>query len=313
MLMMPIDTGNKAIKTEHFEFHSGISVLEDVPGEGEEAVKYQGRYYRLSPERNVYLPDKSVDERYYILTLFAIAKELRELKPPRLFLPGEVLKIDLVVGLPPLYYRGQYKKFREYFYRGGEAVEFEYMGMSYRISFSGVYVHMQTYAAYLYVARDLNLFKKKVLLLDIGGFTLDYMLLEKGMISWDYTDSTDRGVISMYQRINKGIREKYDLDLKENDMDAIILGEASMYDQGIEDRVTELAESHVADALGMLRECGIDLRLSVTVFVGGGSILLSRIIDKVWGRYRGEYYVINDSKVNVLGYKKKYLYDKGSC
>lgn len=312
MLMMPIDTGNKAIKTEHFEFHSGISVLEDIPGEGEEAVKYQGRYYRLSSERNVYLPDKSIDERYYILTLFAVAKELRELKPPRLFLPGEILEIDLVVGLSPLYYRGQYKKFREYFYRGGEVVEFEYMGMTYRISFSQVYVHMQTYAAYLYVARELNLFKKKVLLLDIGGFTLDYMLLEKGMIAWKYTDSTDRGVISMYQRINKGIREKYDLDLKENDMDAIILGEASMYDQGIEDRVTELAEDHMSDALGMLRECGIDLRLSVTVFVGGGSILLSKIIEKVWGRYRGEYYVINDSKVNVLGYKKKYLYDKGS-
>lgn len=159
----------------------GISRL--PPGEGEEAVNYQGRYYRLSSERNVYLPDKSVDERYYILTLFAVAKELRELKPPRLFLPGEILEIDLVVGLPPLYYRGQYKKFREYFYRGGEVVEFEYMGMTYRISFSQVYVHMQTYAAYLYVARELNLFKKKVLLLDIGGFTLDYMLLEKGMIA----------------------------------------------------------------------------------------------------------------------------------
>ena len=172
MLMMPIDTGNKAIKTEHFEFHSGISVLEDIPGEGEEAVKYQSRYYRLSSERNVYLPDKSVDERYYILTLFAVAKELRELKPPRLFLPGKILEIDLLVGLPPLYYRGQYKKFREYFYRGGEVVEFEYMGMTYRISFSQVYVHMQTYAAYLYVARELNLFKKKVLLLDIGGFTI---------------------------------------------------------------------------------------------------------------------------------------------
>ena len=310
MLMMPIDTGNKAIKTEHFEFHSGISVLEDIPGEGEEAVKFKGRYYRLSPERNVYLPDKSVDERYYILTLFAIAKELRELKPPRLFLPGEVLKMDLVVGLPPLYYRGQYKGFREYFYRGGEPVDFEYMGMSYRIAFSDVFVHMQTYAAYLYVARDLNLFQKKVLLLDIGGFTLDYMLLEKGLISWEYTDSTNRGVISMYQRINKGIREKYDLDLKENDMDAIILGKTSMYDRGIEDRVIELAKEHMSDALGVLRECGIDLRLVVTVFVGGGSILLSNLIDKIWERYQGEYYIISDSKVNVLGYKKKYLYDK---
>ena len=83
-----------------------------------------------------------------------------------------------------------------------------------------------------------------------------------------------------------------------------------MYDRGIEDRVIELAKEHMSDALGVLRECGIDLRLVVTVFVGGGSILLSNLIDKIWERYQGEYYIISDSKVNVLGYKKKYLYDK---
>lgn len=48
MFMMPIDTGNKAIKTENFEFNSGITMLADVPGENEEALMYQGRYYRLS-------------------------------------------------------------------------------------------------------------------------------------------------------------------------------------------------------------------------------------------------------------------------
>lgn len=51
MFMMPIDTGNKAIKTENFEFNSGITMLADVPGENEEALMYQGRYYRLSHER----------------------------------------------------------------------------------------------------------------------------------------------------------------------------------------------------------------------------------------------------------------------
>lgn len=63
MFMMPIDTGNKAIKTENFEFNSGITMLADVPGENEEALMYQGRYYRLSHERNVYLPDKTMDEK----------------------------------------------------------------------------------------------------------------------------------------------------------------------------------------------------------------------------------------------------------
>ena len=49
----------------------------------------------------------------------------------------------------------------------------------------------------------------------------------------------------------------------------------------------------------------------MTIFVGGGSILLSKIIETVWKRYDGEYYVVNDSKVNVRGYRKKYLFDIG--
>lgn len=151
MFMMPIDTGNKAIKTENFEFNSGITMLADVPGENEEALMYQGRYYRLSHERNVYLPDKTMDDRYYLLTLFAIAKELEEMSHSKSFIPGELISMDLVVGLPPLYYRGQYKKFREYFYRDGKIVHFVYMGKSYRVTFSNVFVHMQTYAAYLYI------------------------------------------------------------------------------------------------------------------------------------------------------------------
>ena len=38
--------------------------------------------------------------------------------------------------------------------------------------------------------------------------------------------------------------------------------------------------------------------------------MLSKIIETVWKRYDGEYYVVNDSKVNVHGYRKKYLFDK---
>ena len=312
MFMMPIDTGNKAIKTENFEFNSGITMLADVPGENEEALMYQGRYYRLSHERNVYLPDKTMDDRYYLLTLFAIAKELEEMSHSKSFIPGELISMDLVVGLPPLYYRGQYKKFREYFYRDGKIVHFVYMGKSYRVTFSNVFVHMQTYAAYLYMAKELKLSTyPKVLMIDIGGFTMDYMLLEKGMILWNYTDSTGKGVISMYQRVNKGIREKFDLDLKENDIDSILKGENCMYGEPIRKRVEAIVTEHVEEMLGMFRECGIDLRSSMTIFVGGGSILLSKIIEDVWKHYDGEYYVVNDSKVNVRGYRKKYLFDIG--
>lgn len=76
MLRIPIDTGNKAIKTENFEFHSGITALESMPGENEEALMFQDKYYRLSHERNVYLPDKTLDDRYYLLTLVCNCKRI---------------------------------------------------------------------------------------------------------------------------------------------------------------------------------------------------------------------------------------------
>ena len=83
-----------------------------------------------------------------------------------------------------------------------------------------------------------------------------------------------------------------------------------MYGEAIRKRVVEIVTEHVEEILGMFRECGIDLRSAMTIFVGGGSILLSKIIETVWKRYDGEYYVVNDSKVNVHGYRKKYLFDK---
>lgn len=292
---------------------SGV-INQDFKGEDNTAYHDVIRLFKIYRSVNWRMQIKvnQVKHRYYLLTLFAIAKELEEMSHSKSFIPGELISMDLVVGLPPLYYRGQYKKFREYFYRDGKIVHFVYMGKSYRVTFSNVFVHMQTYAAYLYMAKELKLSTyPKVLMIDIGGFTMDYMLLEKGMILWNYTDSTGKGVISMYQRVNKGIREKFDLDLKENDIDSILKGENCMYGEPIRKRVEEIVTEHVEEMLGMFRECGIDLRSSMTIFVGGGSILLSKIIEDVWKLYDGEYYVVNDSKVNVLGYRKKYLFDIG--
>lgn len=311
-MMISIDTGNKAIKTEHFEFNAGLAVMEKKPTEQEEAIQYKGKYYRLSQTRGIYLEDKTEDDRYFILSLFSIAKELELLKAKKKILPGELLRMDLVVGLPPLFYRGECKKFAEYFFRGGQVNEITYMGNTYKIAMSKVYVHMQTYAAYILLAGRLNLSSnRKVLILDIGGFTFDYMLLRLGKIDWDVVDSMPMGVITMYRNINRGIREKFSLDLEESDIDNIIMGNDTKHKQEVIDRTIELATEHVITCLGRFRECGVDLGTTLTIFTGGGTILLSVIIERVWKRYQGEYFIIDDTKANVKGYKQKYLADKG--
>ena len=47
-MVISVDTGNKMIKTEHYEFNSGIDVLETIPGENDEVIEFGGKYYRTT-------------------------------------------------------------------------------------------------------------------------------------------------------------------------------------------------------------------------------------------------------------------------
>ena len=137
-MIISVDTGNKHMKTENCEFNSGVEILDTLPGELEEVIEYEGKYYMTTNRRISYMEDKTADDRYYILTLFAIAKELSYREKNEGLLPQNLQEIELLVGLPPAHYGKQRKKFREYFYRNGAVVEFCYKGISYRIVFKEV-------------------------------------------------------------------------------------------------------------------------------------------------------------------------------
>ena len=74
-------------------------------------MKYQGKYYTLSEKRIPYHRDKTEDDRFWILTLFAIAYEIQAAKA---YTPN-IMRIQLAVGLPPAHYGTQHKAFSAYF------------------------------------------------------------------------------------------------------------------------------------------------------------------------------------------------------
>lgn len=121
-MVISVDTGNKMIKTEHYEFNSGIDVLDTIPGENDEVIEFGGKYYRTTNRRISYMEDKTEDDRYYILTLIAIAKELDTMKKEAILAPNELIEIELLVGLPPAHYGKYRKKFQQYFQRDGKVV-----------------------------------------------------------------------------------------------------------------------------------------------------------------------------------------------
>ena len=54
-MVISVDTGNKMIKTEHYEFNSGIDVLDTIPGENDEVIEFGGKYYRTTNRRISYI------------------------------------------------------------------------------------------------------------------------------------------------------------------------------------------------------------------------------------------------------------------
>lgn len=98
-MLFPIDHGNSAMKTVNFVFPSGLIDNPIRPPVDTEMLEYDGKFWTLSGQRISYMRDKTKDERYFILTLFAIAKELEK--------SGNIspmVEADLAVGLPPEHY-----------------------------------------------------------------------------------------------------------------------------------------------------------------------------------------------------------------
>ena len=99
--------------------------MDTIPGENDEVIEFGGKYYRTTNRRISYMEDKTEDDRYYILTLIAIAKELDTMKKEAVLAPNELIEIELLVGLPPAHYGKYRKKFQQYFQRDGKVVGFK--------------------------------------------------------------------------------------------------------------------------------------------------------------------------------------------
>ena len=302
-MIISIDHGNKQIKTRNRTFTSGLYESESKPAFGEDVLYYNGKYYVLSEERIPYMRDKTKDNRFFILTLFAIAYEIEAAGK---YSDNGTLDIKLNVGLPPSHYSGLYEKYEDYFRGPRRPISFIFRENPYSIFISEVNSYPQAYAAAMTVygmIRDLP----RAFVVDIGGFTADYLLLKKGNADLSVCDSLEHGVILLYNAIKSKVNSDFDLLIDESDIDSIIKEEKHSFPSEIVHLVDRMAASFVDQLFGKLRERLIDLRVGRTIFIGGGSILLRKYIEssaKVSGCI-----IIDDIAANEKGYDLLYRAD----
>ena len=271
-MLIAIDHGNKQVKTVHGNaIVSGVQKSKTRPY-GRDVLKYSGSYYTLSAQRIPYQKDKTTDERFFILSLFAIAEEIEA--------------------------QGAYT------FKRKEPVYFSYRDKLYSILIRNVQCYPQAFAAAAMMLGELATVPR-ALILDVGGFTADYLLLKNGRADLSTCDSLENGVILLYNHIRSKASSDLDILLEETDVDAILLqGQGSSYGEEVAALVEYQAQEFVNDMLGALRERQLDLRTGRVIFVGGGACLLRRQIETS-GKVAHPVFV-EDVNANAKGFE--YLY-----
>lgn len=293
-MLIAIDHGNFYIKTPNFSFVSGLAEHSVRPPLADEVMEYGGKYWTLSGQRIPYMRDKTQDDRFFILSLFAIAKELTRINRASGF-----IQVDLAVGLPPEHYGMLKDKFAAYFRRFG-TVDFTYNGKPLSILIRHVFVYPQAYAAI--IPQSSQLIKTlRVFIVDIGGFTTDVLLLRNGKPDLQFCRSLESGVITMNNDIIGKINAQHDMKIEDEHISAVLAGEETILPPDVCETIRSATEHHAKSILDKLRELQVDLRTNPAIFIGGGSILFRSFLEKTPLVAKASF--VEDPKANAIGYE----------
>ena len=174
-IIIGIDHGYYAIKTAHCSFPAGLtSYGEHEPYTRQGLLEFGGCFFVCGSGRQPIQRDKTINDNYYLLTLAAIAKEIRQRG-----LPPEC-SVRIAAGLPLTSFGRDKPKFREYLLRSKQPVNYKFEGVEYSITIEEVAVFPQGYAA-LMTETGLLQDEPSMLLMDLGGWTVDLMRIDNAI------------------------------------------------------------------------------------------------------------------------------------
>ena len=295
-IIIGVDTGNRCIKTASQVFISGLKESNKEMPFKHGILHYNRKYFMLSQKRISYLQDKTESDEYFVLTLFAIAKEIDK----RNIDTSGTVHIVLGVGLPPSHLPRLKSRFKNYFSNRGH-IAFDYNGKGYQIEIDDVMVFSQGYAAIYMDFSKIRLFDRSYII-DIGGYTTDVISLNRGEMDPDFCQSLDIGLIQLYNKISWTVRDRYGHAPTEDQIDTMIkTGKELSKKTPILPIIHQEAELYISDLIRKLTEYEIDLNFSKGIFVGGGSERFRPWIEQMDSVT--EPYFINNIYANAQGYE----------
>jgi hypothetical protein len=261
--IIAIDHGWSMCKTPNDIYISGVSEITTEPAYFDNILEYKGRYFKVGTDRLEVKATKVETPDYYYLTLAGIAKELK--------LRNKIeARVVLSVGLPASRYGDEKNEFIKYLKQNDE-VYFKFEQTKYHIWIDRILVYPQCYAA---VVDRIAMFGPKVVVVDIGSWTIDIIPVVNKKPDEAGTDSIQQGIITCMRNINKQcvrqLGEKIDEELIKEYM---ISHKSSLPDEYIQIMNQEIS-SFISMVINSLREEKYSLKTTPFVFVGGGAVVM---------------------------------------
>lgn len=303
-IFLGIDNGNKCTKSsDGFLVETGLVKMEEEPIIKKNVLKYKDDYYILGQDRLSVQLDKTTNDDAFLMTLGAIGHSLQQQD-----IQGQSINIITAVGLPLVHFGKQKEKFRQYFIR--DDIEFEYNQQKYNVNIADAKVYPQSYSAFV---TEYNNYKDVPVLnlIDLGGYTLDILIINKGVLNIKSCHSLMTGVITLISDIQQELL-KNNINLTESQIeDAIKDEEILVFDESVTEIIRKKAQAYVTKMIDQIIEKGFELR-NITLFCGGGSELLKNLIIKD-ERLKYVEFLKDSSFSNARGYEillKQELKDK---
>ena len=284
-----VDTGYHLIKTRNHIFSNGVTRFESEPPLLTETIQVGSDYYAIGGERLTVMDDKTANEDYLILTMAAIAKELRT--------RGLGMKARVVLGVGvPFKRMGKEKGPLLKYFEEHDLYFYKYEGEWVQIRLEEVYCFPQCFAA---IADRIPNMHGRYVVADIGSWTKDVICLEDGKVQMDQCITVPESIITLYQDIRDAVMEETGTSIPESVVLNYIIGRDAVISSEVIGVMDRCLERFATETEGLLKEKGFNPEYSQVIYLGGGATIM-----KKYGKRSPNVSYLEDIRANAIGYER---------
>lgn len=149
---------------------------------------------------------------------------------------------------------------------------------------------------------DLLADEPSMLLLDIGGWTVDLMRIDNGRPIIDTCHSLEFGMIRCIDEVRERVRQNTGLSLTDAQIEQVLAGRPCSLEESVRSLIREQGRLYTERLLSAVLEAGFDYHALPVVMMGGGASVVSRHVHPTDAICRTV--TLLDDRVNAQGYER---------